>query len=187
MLRSSRGAALVALAFLMATGACSASHSGRPRGLRGLGVGVGLATDRSTPASGLAGLSSSPLVFVSDRSSSYQIYSMHADGKQQHALTRGSARDSWPALSPDGTRIAFARTRDGNTDIYGMNADGTGVRRLTTSPAPDYHPTWSQDGTRIAFESMRDGNADIYVMNADGSDQVNLTRNAALDGSPAWS
>jgi TolB protein len=164
MLRFPRRAPPFALAVLVvATGACSASQSRPARGLRGLGEGIG------------------------DRSDSYRIYAMEADGQHQHAITRGSAKDSWPALSPDGTKVAFARTRDGNTDIYVMNEDGSGVRRLTTSPAPDYHPTWSPDGTRIAFESMRNGSADIYVMNADGSDQVNLTNDPSLDGSPTWS
>ncbi|MEO8188854.1 MAG: hypothetical protein ABI682_00820 [Acidobacteriota bacterium] len=36
-----------------------------------------------------------------------------------------------PAVSPDGSAIAFLSDRDGPTDVYVISADGTGERRLT--------------------------------------------------------
>ena len=50
---------------------------------------------------------------------------MNADGTGQTNLTNNVAVDSWPAWSPDGTKIAFTSQRDGNGEIYSMNADGT--------------------------------------------------------------
>jgi Tol biopolymer transport system component len=147
----------------------------------------------STPASRAAKIPSDlaalsrPLVFVSDRGPNYEIFTMLPDGTGQHAITKSAEQNSWPALSPDGTRIAFARTIHSNTDVYVMNVNGTDLGRLTDAPAPDYHPTWSPDGTTIAYEGMEGGDADIHVMKADGSHDVNITRNNALDGSPAWS
>jgi TolB protein len=97
---------------------------------------------------------------------------------------------SWPAWSPDGTRIAFTG-RDSrsayDTDIYVVNVDGSGLVRLTNDPrARDAMPSWSSDGL-IAFvrEAGINGNP-IFVMNADGTEQRAVTplRGAAL--SPAW-
>ena len=102
-------------------------------------------------------------------------------------LTDNDARDSFPAWSPDGRRIAFDSDRDGNSEIYVMNADGSGVTRLTDNDAIDSFPTWSPDGRRIAFSSTRDGSFEVYVMNADGSGVTRLTDNDARDWSPAWS
>ena len=102
-------------------------------------------------------------------------------------ITNSTANDTFPAWSPDGTKIAFQSDRDGNTNIYVMNTDGTGQVSLTNSPANDSSSTWSPDGTKIAFQSDRDGNSEIYVMNFDGSGQSRLTNNAATDGDPAWS
>jgi Tol biopolymer transport system component len=127
-----------------------------------------------------------PLVFVSDRGPNYEIFAMLPDGSGQHPLTKSAEQNSWPALSPDGKRVAFARTIRGNTDVYVMNVNGSGLRRLTHARAPDYHPTWSPDGKRIAYEGMEGGQADIHVMNANGSHDVDITNNPALDGSPAW-
>jgi TolB protein len=67
-------------------------------------------------------------------------------------LTNNPAVDAFPAVSADGTKIAFESDRDGNTEIYTMNADGSGpVVRLTNNPDWDYEPEFSPDGTKIAF------------------------------------
>jgi TolB protein len=88
-----------------------------------------------------------------------------------------------PAISPDGTRIAF---RSGQ-DIYVMNIDGTERRRLTDTPAYESHPDWSPDGTQITFVTERDGNREIYTMHADGSNPQRLTNDPADDLRPDWS
>ena len=59
-----------------------------------------------------------------------EIYVMDADGANPINLTNHPKVDTWPAWSPDGTRIAFQSNRDGNSDIYVMAADG--LKRLTT-------------------------------------------------------
>jgi Bacterial Ig domain/WD40-like Beta Propeller Repeat/Beta-propeller repeat len=129
------------------------------------------------------------IVFSSNRDGNFEIYSMNSDGTGLTRLTNHSAIDLFPALSPDGTKIAFASNRDGllNFEIYVMNADGSSPARLTTNARVDGKPSWSPDGTKIAFTSARDGNFEIYSMNADGSGLTRLTNNHAIDSDPAWS
>jgi TolB protein len=133
------------------------------------------------------------LVFWSVREGANQeespeLYVMNADGSGQTQLTTKPGFENYPAWSPDGSKIAFARAAEGsNYDIYVMNSDGTGQTQLTSDPAQDDWPAWSPDGTRIAFSSQRDGNSEVYVMNADGSGQTDLTNNPAADDTPAWS
>ncbi len=76
-----------------------------------------------------------------------------------------------PALSPNGTRIAFMGRDEGNWDIYVINVDGSKLTRLTTDPARDGLPAWSPNGQAIAFVSDRDGSSQwaIYGVNADGT------------------
>jgi Tol biopolymer transport system component len=97
-------------------------------------------------------------------------------------LTDHPARDEYPVLSPDGSRIAFTRQRQDDADIYVMNGDGSGVTQATSGEGVDLRPAWSPDGTRIAFE--RDG--DIYVMTVDGSAITRLTEGPSEDRDPAW-
>ena len=93
--------------------------------------------------------------------------------------------NSYPAWSPDGTRIAFESTRDGpDADVFVMQADGTGVVQLTRNDAYDGTPAWSPDGRYLFFASERDGNEEVYRMLIDGSEQTNLSRHPGADGHP---
>ena len=54
-----------------------------------------------------------------------------------------------PAISPDGTQVAFVREADGLSSLFVIDVDGTGERRLTSTGAA-FTPAWSPSGTRIA-------------------------------------
>ena len=76
------------------------------------------------------------------------------------------ARDTHPALSPDGRWLVFAssrgRTQDGtNLWIAPLAPDAT-PRPLTPGPWIDSHPTWTPDGRAIVFASTRAGSFDLY-------------------------
>lgn len=76
-----------------------------------------------------------------------------------------------PAISPDGTQVAF--TYKG--DIFTVPVEGGRARQLTTHAAYDTAPVWSPDGESIAFASTRQGSSDIYVMPAGGGTARRLT------------
>jgi Tol biopolymer transport system component len=56
---------------------------------------------------------------------------MNANGSGIRSLTRHPGRDTNPAWSPNGHRIAFHSNRDGNWEIYIMSANGSDLRRVT--------------------------------------------------------
>ena len=81
-----------------------------------------------------------------------------------------------PALSPDGTRLAFVRLGDdGHTELWTCRLDGTERRRI--SPAENgivsasSSPDWSPDGQRIAWAFGAPGQLRINIVNADGSNR----------------
>lgn len=92
-----------------------------------------------------------------------------------------SERDTAPAPSPDGQKIAFMSQQEGNWDIYIVSANGSDLQRLTDNPAEDGLPTWSPDGKAIAFVSQRGGKWGIWVMSPTGGDQQLLFE---MEGSP---
>jgi TolB protein len=94
--------------------------------------------------------------------------------------------DSYPQLSPDGTRLVFQSNRTGNWQLYVAKADGSEPRQVTNL-ATAVGPSWSPDGTRITFCAEPDGHADIFVMNADGSGVRRLTDHPGDDSHPHWS
>jgi TolB protein len=92
-----------------------------------------------------------------------------------------SERDTAPAPSPDGQKIAFMSQQEGNWDIYLVGANGSNLQRLTDDPAEDGLPTWSPDGKALAFVSRRGGEWSIWVMSPTGSNQRLLFE---MEGSP---
>ena len=65
------------------------------------------------------------------------------------------SRESHPAFSPDGSKVAFSGDYDGNIDVYVVPSAGGMPRRLTYHPAADIVAGWTPDGKRIAFISTR--------------------------------
>lgn len=137
----------------------------------------------------------SKIVFMSDRDSNFEIYTMNADGSNQTRLTNNLAADGFPAWSHNGTKIAFVRgdLRNPSTfEIFVMDANGTNQMQLTNDTAIDGVPSWSPDNTKIVFMSggitVFDPNSfEVFVMNADGTGRTRLTNNSIVDGQPSYS
>lgn len=131
----------------------------------------------------------------------YEIYEMNKDGRNVRRLTDFPGWDTYPSISPDGTRILWRRvlpaggnTESGrNSEVFVMNRDGSNPINLTNHPAFDGYPTWSPDGSKITFASNRAGesrgNFHIYIMDADGSNVTKILENDAMveDARPQWS
>ncbi len=77
-----------------------------------------------------------------------EIWTVRPDGGGITRLTNNADTDFAPAVSPDGTRIAFSSSRDGDFELYVMFADGQVQIRNTLSPmgVVDWHPDWQALG-----------------------------------------
>ncbi|HVI73098.1 MAG TPA: di-heme oxidoredictase family protein, partial [Pyrinomonadaceae bacterium] len=76
---------------------------------------------------------------------------------------------SFPALSPDGSKIAFGA----NGGIWVVNNDGTNPNLISFEG--DSQPAWSPDGTKIAFSSTRTGVPQIFTMTPIGTEVTNIS------------
>jgi len=88
-----------------------------------------------------------------------------------------------PAISPDGSEIAFAS----GGDIWTVPSAGGEARLLVSHPDNDSRPVFSPDGKFLAFNSTRSGNGDIYVLNLSNSALMRLTFDDGNDEISAWS
>jgi Tol biopolymer transport system component len=122
-----------------------------------------------------------------------QLYSVRDDGSGLRQLTQPDADYLTPAVSPDGSRIAFVRfimgsdpPQTAHEGIYVMGVDGSDMHELlrTGEPIPISvsQLAWSPDGSQIAFiRNFLDGRTEaerrheLWVMDADGSQPHKVT------------
>jgi len=98
--------------------------------------------------------------------------------------------DRWnfhPAISPDGTRLAFQSTRSGQYELWLAARDGSNARPLTRSSIYKSAPRWSPDGRRLVFTTRRGACSDIVILNVDDGSTRTLLVDAASAVAPSWS
>ncbi len=111
-----------------------------------------------------------------------QIWLMQPDGSAQAAVP--GATGYTPALSPDGTRVAYGS--DGGALIV-SDVTGSAAQQLWAGVWV-WDPAWSPDGTRVVFSGCFDygcGGNILVIANADGTG-VSLLLEADTYGA-AWS
>jgi dipeptidyl aminopeptidase/acylaminoacyl peptidase len=97
-----------------------------------------------------------------------QIATLSSDGGT--ILNPNGPRQTRPAFSPDGTRIAYIT----GYHLWIMNADGSKPRAvpITGNPLED-DPTWSPDATKLAYINGNDGQ--IYTVSSVGGKPKEIT------------
>lgn len=94
------------------------------------------------------------------------------NGRTVRTLTSPPAgwNGDWsPAISPDGTRLAFARGPEGSVyDIYMMRMPDGEPQRLTNDNRLIVGLTWTADGSSIVFSSNRSGSISLWRVSAQG-------------------
>jgi TolB protein len=131
---------------------------------------------------GQDGIATSKIAYIANR----EVHMMDYDGYGSRAFTRDGSIALFPALSPDGKRLAYVSYRSGHPNVVIRGEDGlilgsTQFKGTTTSPSI------SPDG-RIVFASSKDGDSmELYLANGDGSNARRLTRTRnAVNISPRW-
>ncbi len=109
------------------------------------------------------------LIYTRFKNSGYRdIFIYDLEEKKEKRIS-ARLRAKYPAISPDGSKIAFVRNRDGTNNLGLMDVDGKNIEFLThNNDATQYYsPQWSPDGKKIAFSVFRGEDRDIAIIDAD--------------------
>lgn len=87
-----------------------------------------------------------------------------------------------PAVSPDGSRVAFTALGD-----LWIQEPGKKARRITDDIFVEAYPAWSHDGTKLAYVSDRQGTMDLWMRDLKSGETKALVKSANGVSSPAWS
>lgn len=125
------------------------------------------------------------VVFTSFRDGNGELYSVPVT-----RLTQTQDDEIQPALSPDGSRVAYMADPSGVFRLWWAQADGTMQAPLTegwgSGGSVEASPSWSPSGDAIVFVSTTNGTADIFTVQP-GGDPVPLVVSPDANVEPAWS
>lgn len=134
------------------------------------------------------------LLFSSDRTGNYDIYSVSSDeaGVERLSkalrfstsrLTDSEEDDFAPRVAPDGSAIAYMHA---DKRLFVMDPDG-GARREFVGDPDILHTEWSPDSKWIAFSRTTMGHKeDVFVVPSAGGPAVNVTDHPNDDFQPQW-
>jgi Tol biopolymer transport system component len=161
--------------------------------------GLASAGASSSPDDGSPGASASvaptpvPILFYAVRVDpetsvdNADLYAVDPATGTERRLTTDARPDSYPAWSPDGTRIAFdSRRGDGNRNLWVLEADGS-YTALTDDARDDAYATWSPEGSQVAWAAGTAGAREIWVMDARAGTDARRVTTGGDDYLPSWS
>ncbi len=99
-------------------------------------------------------------------------------------LTSFPGYENHPALSPDGTRVAFiwnGEERE-HDNVYVQLIDDGSLIQVTDDAARERHPVWSPDGQSLAFFRLTAAGADLYVTSLSDLESEKLLATSNIGG-----
>ena len=148
--------------------------------------GPAVEIEQKAPHVSIAATNRNPLQWVvaavllaASGAAAFRFVSRSVPSPALHAapLTAFRGMEVNPALSPDGSQVAFAWNgeKQDNFDIYLMTLPSGPAVRMTDDPAADTSPVWSPDGRTLAFLRQRsDERFELMLLPAIGGPEHKL-------------
>ena len=154
---------------------------------------------------GATSLVGTRIYFVSDRSGKKEIWSMNYDGSDQKQFTNYRSITTFPAISPDGTKIAFTTypvlpsSRNANASQFGKQTENLGQPQIymhsletgrklvyynqqaSMNAASDFLP---DSRHLLIYSTANAGFSQIYETDLDGGDLHRITHSGSLEVEP---
>jgi TolB protein len=117
----------------------------------------------------------------------HEIYEMTLAEGNATRLTNRLGVLTAAEVSPDGTRITFARGMPSTNQIQIWIMDRNGENPENIPQLFGWDPTWSSDGKQILFASDRDGLVQLFTVGLNGRGLHRVTNLPAIRGRSDWS
>ncbi|HEU5405423.1 MAG TPA: S9 family peptidase [Gaiellaceae bacterium] len=144
------------------------------------------------------------------------LHLLEVESGEIRRLTYSDSTNSAPAISPDGSQVAFTSSRTEKPQLWLLPVDGGEPRRVTDLPqGVGGGAVWSPDGSKLAFTAgpqedprkperpyrvtrtvwrfdeigiLDDAVQDVYVLDLDGdAEPRRLTDDRFMNSQPRWS
>jgi TolB protein len=135
---------------------------------------------------GTGSLLGSRIYFSSNRSGHHEIWVMDWDGSGQKQLTRIRGMALYPAVSPDGSRVAFTTwTKEGTRLTMADTGTGRILPFFSPRASVNANATFTPDGRTVYFASTAGGSAEqIFAAAAGGQGLHRILYRQAVAAEP---
>ena len=126
------------------------------------------------------------IYFTSNRTGHDEIWQMDPDGGNQKQITNFKSISLFPAVSPDGSKIAFTSYAHGDPGIFVFSVDPIRDLRFYNQRAEvNASPSFTPDGKQILWMSKIGGTSyRIFIANVDGSNLRPISSAGSIDTEP---
>jgi TolB protein len=130
-------------------------------------------------------LAGTHIYFNSDRTGHKEIWMMDYDGKNQRQLTHFNSLTIQPAISPDGTKVAFTSYAHGNPGIFVFSVDPVrDLRFYNQGVSVNSSPSFTPDGKQIVYSSSAGRCCRIFIADLNGSGFRPISSLSSIDTEP---
>lgn len=143
--------------------------------------------DIVTAITGIRGIASSKIAFVSSRSGATEIYLADCDGGRIQQVTSTGSLKGAPSLGPGSILLAYTSYASGFADVMLKDLRTAEERAVLAAPGTNSGAVFTNDGSRLALTMSFGGDTDIYFSNLSGSRCQRVTNSRSVEFSPSWS
>jgi TolB protein len=127
------------------------------------------------------------IYFTSDRTGHKEIWMMDPDGKNQRQITRFNNISTYPAVSPDGSKIAFTSWVKGQPAIFIFSVDPVrDLRYYNQAASVNQAGSFTPDGKQVVYASSAGTGrcCRIFAANLDGTGFRPISSSSAIEVEP---
>jgi TolB protein len=136
---------------------------------------------------GSQSLAGTHIYFVSNRTGHSEIWAMDYDGKNQRPITRYNSTSIEPAVSPDGSKLAFTSFKNLTPGIFVFSVDPVrDLRFYNQGASVNSSPSFTPDGKQIIYSSSAGTGrcCRIFLANLDGTGFRPISSSPVIDTEP---
>jgi len=126
------------------------------------------------------------ILFESNRTGNWQIYTMDIEGKNQKRLFTSKSNDRRPTFHPDKNIVLFESDRTGINEIYTFNMGSKVINKIPIKLSGNkYYAKYFSNGIELAFTyEETSGNTSLYRVHKKGKLLKKLVANDYLISNP---